>query len=973
MLKKILLIIGIILLILVGAAIAIPLIYEDEIVALVKKEVNKTLNAEVDFNEDIGLSLFKRFPDVTVTLEDLRVDNLEPFQNTTLLATERLELTLDIMSIIRGEDMELVSLTLDQPVVDVRVLEDGTANWDIMKETAVEGEEEAAAEEGGQLVIQLQHYAINNGRIRYDDREGDMLMELNGLNHEGSGDFTASIVNLDTETEAEEVTFVYGGVSYLNGVHALLDAVLELNMDEMRFTFQENELVLNDLLLNFDGWFAMPESETEEQPYHMDLKFAAPGNDFKALLSLIPTIYTRDYEDLEASGTFALNGWAKGVMFGERYPAFQLDLAVEDGRFQYPDLPQAVEDVQIQATVLSETHELEKMVLRVPTFHMEMAGQPLDARILVEEPMGDTYLDASIDGRVVLDEVQNLLKLAEGTQLTGSVAMDLELKGRLSALEQERYGDFHAAGTVAAENIYYQDAEMPEAVRLQAMNLDFAPQQVELKKMVVSMGESDVSATGRLDNLLAYVLKDQTLEGSLDVQSRYLNLTPWMADETEGEAKPVEESEAEPDEAPVAEEDFSLPENINFTLTTNLAKVVVENITLEDINGQLYLRNGILGGQVRLMSEYVDLNPWMTDEEVPAREEEAEPSEDVGYEPIEIPGFLDLRLLARFDRVLYQDIEMRDVQGTVAIENRSVKLENLRMNTLDGRIVANGRYSTPQGERPQMFFDLDLSDVAISDTWDKFVTVQRFVPIARQMDGTYDAKVQLASPLGPDFMPIWGEFTSTGSLDIPRATVQNFPPLKALADALNQPKYKELLLLDIHPSYQIMDGRFYVKPIKFNVGDSWFTVSGYNTLENELNYDVLVQMPAGQVNTLTSAVGGLAGLNLGSVEEVVLSGKILGTMTEPRVKLNVAETVKGVVGGAVQQAQEQLEEEFDKKKQEAEERLRQEAEEQRKRLEEEKRKAEQRAREELERKKREAEKKAKEEAEKKLKDLFGPG
>jgi anionic cell wall polymer biosynthesis LytR-Cps2A-Psr (LCP) family protein len=55
-LKKILKITGITLLVLIAAAFLIPIIFKKQITSLVKKEINKSLTAVVDF-KDVSLSL----------------------------------------------------------------------------------------------------------------------------------------------------------------------------------------------------------------------------------------------------------------------------------------------------------------------------------------------------------------------------------------------------------------------------------------------------------------------------------------------------------------------------------------------------------------------------------------------------------------------------------------------------------------------------------------------------------------------------------------------------------------------------------------------------------------------------------------------------------------------------------------------------------------------------------------------------
>jgi hypothetical protein len=63
--KRILLTLGILIVLLLGAAVLIPILFKDKIEAAVKKEVNKNINAVVDWGE-WDITILKSFPDLTV-------------------------------------------------------------------------------------------------------------------------------------------------------------------------------------------------------------------------------------------------------------------------------------------------------------------------------------------------------------------------------------------------------------------------------------------------------------------------------------------------------------------------------------------------------------------------------------------------------------------------------------------------------------------------------------------------------------------------------------------------------------------------------------------------------------------------------------------------------------------------------------------------------------------------------------------
>ena len=93
MVKKILKIVGVVLLVLIVAAFAIPYLFEDQIKAKILASINENVDAKVAF-EDADLSLFKSFPKANVTIDKLSIINKAPFEGDTLVAFEELNLKM---------------------------------------------------------------------------------------------------------------------------------------------------------------------------------------------------------------------------------------------------------------------------------------------------------------------------------------------------------------------------------------------------------------------------------------------------------------------------------------------------------------------------------------------------------------------------------------------------------------------------------------------------------------------------------------------------------------------------------------------------------------------------------------------------------------------------------------------------------------------------------------------------------------
>src|SRR3954464_14188006 len=113
MIKKILKWTGILLLVIIILAIATPFIFKDKIIAKVKEEANNNLNAKVDFRK-FDLTLFSSCPDFTFSINDVSVVGVKEFEGDTVLTLKNLTLSLNLMSVIKGSQYQVRTVSLDR-------------------------------------------------------------------------------------------------------------------------------------------------------------------------------------------------------------------------------------------------------------------------------------------------------------------------------------------------------------------------------------------------------------------------------------------------------------------------------------------------------------------------------------------------------------------------------------------------------------------------------------------------------------------------------------------------------------------------------------------------------------------------------------------------------------------------------------------------------------------------------------------
>lgn len=597
--KKTLKIAGITLGVILLLLLILPFAFQGKLAKLVKEEGNKMLNAQFDFRT-LNISLLRNFPSASVSLEDFWLKGTGPFENDTLIQAGELTAAVNLFSFFGDGGYDISRIIVKDTRVHAIVLEDGRPNWDVMKPSPdAETPEDETAQET--FRIKLQKLSVDNLSVVYDDRQGGVFADLSHLEADCSGDFGSDRTVVDLKMETPSLTCRTGGIPLLNKVSLEADMDVDADLAGGKFTLRENMLRLNAIQLNLDGWLAQT-----KQGMDMDLRLNTNEVGFKELLSLIPAIYAKDFQDLKTDGKVTLNAFARGSMEGNtKVPQFEVNLDVKDAMFRYPSLPAGVEKINISALVRNAGGPLDATEISVAPFDFVLAGNPFSLNATVKTPVSDPDFHLTARGKLDLGKVKEVYPL-DDMQLNGLVQADLELGGRLSMVEKEQFEQMQAKGSLRLNQMKLVLKDMPP-VDIQQSVFTFSPRYLQLSETTVNIGKNDLTLDSRFENYLGYALKGSTLKGTLNVSSNHLNLNDFMSADTTAAVAEVPADTA-------AMGVIRVPENIDFQMQAAFRELLFDKMTLTDGKGTLLVRNGTvdmrnlsfntMGGSVTMNGAY---------------------------------------------------------------------------------------------------------------------------------------------------------------------------------------------------------------------------------------------------------------------------------------------------------------------------------------------------------------------------------
>lgn len=935
---------GITLLLLIAAALLIPILFKKQITTLVKKEINKSLVATVDFS-DVSLSFFRHFPKLSVSIKDLSVVGTDVFAADTLIASQRVDASVNLFSLFSGSEIKVSGVYLESPRIHALVNKEGKANWDIAKSDSTNSD--TSVSEPSSFRMSLKKYEINDGYIFYKDEASDMSMELKGLDHSGSGNLTESIFTLATSTSINSAGFTYASIPYLINTKTTVNTDISINNETSTYTFKTDDIELNNLKLNADGFFQLVNDST----YAMDIKFKTPSNEFKDILSLVPGIYTKDFENIKTSGLAEFEGFVKGTYSPQKLPAYDVKLNVKDGSFQYPDLPKPVKNIQVAMRAQNADGQFDNTIIDISKAHLEFDNEPFDIRFLLKNPETAQYIDAAAKGRLDLSNISRFIKLEDGMKLSGSILADAFAKGNFSAIESQS-GSFSAGGFLDVSKLFFSSKQFPQPLQNGNMKINITNQggvadntNVSIDNGHIEVGNDAIDFTLAIQKPVSLVEFAGSAKGSFTLANikqfveleQGTDLSGLLSADISfaGNKKAIDNGDYDrinlSGTAGVTDLQYKsndYPSGIK--LSTAKLSFREKNMQLSNLKGN-YLKTNFsadgnftnlvgfaikdepLSGKLNLVADNIVLEDWMgTTETTKSPSTSSSTNTTAGSETSSafvVPAGIDVTVSAKADRVSYDKVNYDNINGSLAVKDQTVSLQNMRANALDGSMVINGTYSTKHNSKvPAISLSYEVKDLDVQKTFTSFNTVQALMPIAKFLSGKLSSELSLTGTLDGSMMPDLKTLTGKGNLLLLNGVLQKFGPVEKLAATLQIDRLKSFSLRDIKNYFEFANGTVLVKPFTIKIEEMELQIGGTHGLDQSMDYVIAMKVPrkymgnAGNnmVNNLVSKANN-KGIPVKLGEMIDLNVKMTGSISNP----NIAVDLKQVAGDAIQDLKQQ--------------------------------------------------------------------
>ena len=806
--KKLFKIIGLVLLSVIVLLIVTPFLFQNQMKEAVKSLLNDTVNAQIDF-ETVDLSLLSSFPNANVTVGNLKIVNQKAFKGDTLCSVHSISFDLPIKELFKNEsDGPLVinSIEIDEAILLIKSDEFGNTNYDISKET-----EDVSTVNDRNFKLNIEDYAIRNSTVTYIDETSNTVVNITKLNHSGKGNFSSDFSDLQTKTEAR-VSFSVDSINYLNATSIKLDALIDLDLNENKYTFKDNKALINKLPLEFNGFVKLLDVGQE-----MNISFKSTGSSFRDFLAVLPKAYSKEIEDVTTTGGFSVDGKIQGLLTELTIPMLDINIISKNASFKYPDLPKSVDAISIDAHIKNDTGNAADTYVNINNLEFKIDQDVFSSSATLKNITNNMLVDATIDGTLNLANISKAYPIETETELSGLLKGTLHSSFDMNAIETNAYERTKNNGAIVVSDLVFSTEEGASPIRVSKAEILFKPAIVTLQSFAATTGKSDIEASGSIINLLGFLFSDQLLKGNFKLNSNTFSVSDFMP-KSSGDSVKIEPTES-----------------------------------------------------------------------------------------LKIPSFLECVFNVDAKTVLYDNLTLEDVKGTVILKDEKATLKNMTSRIFDGNLTINGSVNT-QNETPTFDMDLGMDRFNISHSFNAMEMFQNMAPIAKALQGTLNSTFKISGDLSNDFTPQLNSINGDAFAELLSTKVEpkNAAVFDKLQGALSFVDFDKLDLKDLKTKLDFKNGNVNVSPFDITYEDIKITVAGSHSFDNKMGYEAVFEVPANYFGTEVNSL--IAKINTDEAKNLTIpvTASIGGSFTSPTVSTDLASGVSSLTKQLVEIQKQKL-------------------------------------------------------------------
>jgi hypothetical protein len=556
-----LLTVGVLLIALVGSVF----LFKERIIKQFIVEANKHLSTPVKIGK-IDVSVFEEFPQLSIVLSDVYIEDSQPGQYP-LLTASRISFQMNPLE-VWGGNYSIKGLNIQNSETNLKINKKGENNYQVIKASDSKG--------GGSIGFELKDVVLSNTVVHYTD------INLNQDFDFVSKDLVASIkTNNDLYTirgtgQLTTEKILVDNNSFLTGKSFTIEA--DLLYDDAR-----KSLLINPSTLELKkAKFLVSGTYDWKTKNLIDITTKGENTDIQTLISLFPETVARKLEKYESKGEVYFNSHLKGTISKTKNPSFTVNFGFNDATVFHPDYKSRIEYASFEGSyATSDLGDQHNATLVLKNIKGKLNKESFEAQFVMQDLI-DPSVIMQFKGKVDAPSLLSFYPIEELQNVSGAMVVDVSFEGKLSLLKTKSTAQkVSTQGTVDLQNISLDYGR--EKIPMHGLhgNLQFNNNDLALSNVSGTLGNSDFVLNGFFKNIITFILfENQPIGIEADLQSKYIDLDQMFSIAFGNSSNDTEQ-----------EYTFSISKNVSLNFNCDIKALRYKRFHSTNLKGDLLVKN----------------------------------------------------------------------------------------------------------------------------------------------------------------------------------------------------------------------------------------------------------------------------------------------------------------------------------------------------------------------------------------------
>ncbi|MCF8296054.1 MAG: DUF3971 domain-containing protein [Saprospiraceae bacterium] len=566
LLKRVIISLSIILFVFIGVGLAISYLYEDKVKEIIKAEINKQIDTEIEV-EEIEFSVIKKFPFASLRFKNVVIkDAIKKGVKGNFLEASDVYLKFSIFNLFRS-NYKITKVEVVDAYLKIIVYDDESDNYHIFKAKSDESSESFA--------FNLEKVYFKNVKTLYSNFASDQEYLFIAESAYAKGQFSS-----------ENYVLAINGDFFINYIksedyviikekEAQIDLQMDVEASKDLYKINKGKLKLSQLSFEINGEIINLEEST-----FLNLEIKGQDFDLQSLIRELPETEQEYLKKYKSRGDFFFAMTINGDFGGSKKPLVIANFGLNKGEISNSNSSITLKELSFQAEYSNGTNrKYSSSYFKVNNLKGKLKTGSISGDLMLNN-FNQPELEISSSAKLELSELLEFINIDTITSLTGHLELNANFKSILNLDENFTAKDFinsKTSGKIVLKNAGFTIKNDPLTYKELNGSFEFNNNDIIVKEMTGKILKSDFELKGYFRNVLPYLfLSNERLQLNAELKSGFLDLNEILAvDDTKSDTT----------------YNFQFSHRLDAKISFNVDKLSFRKFEANDLNGSFRLKN----------------------------------------------------------------------------------------------------------------------------------------------------------------------------------------------------------------------------------------------------------------------------------------------------------------------------------------------------------------------------------------------